>query len=231
MTDDTRTVQRTFSVAVPVERAWRAMTDPKEMEQWFFAFTPAIEFDVFGVPATIEVLEVDHHHRLRYAEQGGPVQTVHGRAEVTVTFEDIDAGTRITITRSGFGDGADWDAAIESTSRGLEESIADFVLYVEGGVSYPRHQRQPCSPGVLGTDARGGLLVQSVTPESFAHRLGLRPGDVLVELGGAAVFGHRELLFFARSHQPGDVGEAAWVRAGTLLRGKAELLGWQPPKP
>ena len=86
MTEDTRTLQRTFSVAVPVERAWRAMTDPKEMQQWFFAFTPAVdsdagvaggEFDVFGVPATIEVLEVDHHHRLRYAEQGGPVQTVH----------------------------------------------------------------------------------------------------------------------------------------------------------
>ena len=53
-------------------------------------------------------------------------------------------------------------------------------------------------------------------PAGFADQLGFQPGDVLVELGGAAVFGHRELWFFMRQHQPGDEAEAAWVRDGQL---------------
>lgn len=230
MTDDTRTIQRTFSVAVPVDRAWRAMTDPEELAHWFFGFTPSDagsggEFDMFGTPARIELLEADRPHRLRYAEEGGPVPTMHGRAEVTVTFEDVDVGTRITITRSGFGHGADWDAALESTGRGLEESIADLILYLETGVSFPRHPRQPTWPGLNGTESNGGLLIHTVDPDSFGERLGLKPGDVLVELGGAAVFGPRELMFFLRSHKPGEVADAAWARGGELMRGNAELAG------
>lgn len=236
--DDSRTVERTFTVTVPVERAWKAMTDPDEMAQWFFAYSPGDEadgvggdVDFYGRPARIDVLEVDRHRLLRYAEEGGPVRTVHGRAEVTVTFADaaVDGATRITITRSGFGDGAEWDAAIEQTGRGLDENIADLILWLECGVSFPRHQRQPAFAGLLGFDDRGGLLVHSVEPGSFGERLGLIGGDVLVELGGAAVFGQRELLFFLRSHTVGDVVDAAWVRDGALVRGKVELDGWRPP--
>ena len=139
----TRSIDRTFSVSVPVERAWRAMTDPAELAQWFFrplgeGDTPD-GFDLFGSKTEIEVLDVEPLQRFRYAETGGAVPKVNGYAEVTVTFEDAGSGTRITITRSGFGDGPDWDAAIEMVGRGLEETIADCVLYVETGVSYPRH--------------------------------------------------------------------------------------------
>jgi S1-C subfamily serine protease len=66
-------------------------------------------------------------------------------------------------------------------------------------------------PGLVGTESNGGLLIHAVDPDSFGERLGLETGDVLVELGGAAVFGPRELLFFMRSHQPGEVAEAAWA--------------------
>jgi uncharacterized protein YndB with AHSA1/START domain len=226
---ESRAIQRSFSVAVPVDRAWRAMTDPDEISRWFFPFNPLAsgegEFDMFGEAASIDVLEVDPLRRLRYAEKGGPVRTVAGRAEVTVTFEDQGSGTRISITRSGFGDGEDWDAALESTGRGLEESIADLVLYLETGVAFPRHPRQPCPPGLVAREALGGLRVETVEPAGFADHLDLQPGDVLVELGGAAVFGHRELWFFMRQHQPGDEAEAAWVRDGQLVRGRARLGG------
>jgi hypothetical protein len=74
--------------------------------------------------------------------------------------------------------------------------------------------------GAVGTGEHGhGVAV------SFADHLGLQPGDVLVELGGAAVFGHRELWFFMRQHRPGDDADAAWVRGGQLVRGRARLVG------
>jgi uncharacterized protein YndB with AHSA1/START domain len=208
------------------------MTEPAELARWFFkpvgdAETPAA-FDLYGSVANIEVLEVDPHRRYRYSEAGGPVPKVDGYAEVTVTFEDLGSGTRITITRSGFGDGPDWDAALESVGRGLEESIADLVLYVETGVALPRHPAQRSGTGIVGYEAPAGLRVRSVEPDSFGTRLGLEPGDLLVELAGAAGFGKRELLFFMREHAPGEQIDTAWVRDGQVCRGRAELDTWRP---
>ena len=133
------------------------------------------------------------------------------------------SATRITISRSGFGTGEDWAAILESATNGIDESIADLVLYLETGVSFARHPVQVCYPGLWGRGAHGGLLVESVIDDTFAERLGLRSGDVIVELDGAAVFGNRELMFFARTHEPGDFGRAVWVRNGELQRGHAEL--------
>jgi membrane-associated protease RseP (regulator of RpoE activity) len=208
------------------------MTEPGELAQWFFS--PVAEgdvpsgFDLYGSETEIEVLEADAHRRFRYSETGGPVPKVDGYAEVTVTFEDEGSGTRITITRSGFGEGPEWDAALESVSRGLDESIADCVLYVETGVSFPRHPRQRGGTGIVGRDSPGGLLVHAVEPDSFGSRLELDAGDVLVELGGAPVFGNRELLYFMREHQPGERVDATWVRNGHLCRASAELDAWRP---
>jgi uncharacterized protein YndB with AHSA1/START domain len=232
---DSRTVTRTFSVAVPPERVWKAMTDPAEMEKWFFGLTPAPregragdsggQFDMYGTPTEIELLEVERLRKLRYAENTGRGERI-GRAEVAVTFEDEAAGTRITVTRSGFGDGSHWDGVIEQNGRGLEETFADLILYLETGVSYPRHQRQLIHPGFSGTETHGGLLVRSVEAGSFAAEVGLHAGDVIVELGGAAVFGHRELIFGLRSHQTGDHVEVGWVRGGELVHGKAVIPVW-----
>jgi uncharacterized protein YndB with AHSA1/START domain len=227
----TRTIDRSFSLSVPVERAWHAMTDPTEIAQWFFppigdGATPD-GFDLFGAPTEIKVLEVDPLRRFRYSETGGPVPKVNDYAEVTVTFEDEGTGTRVTITRSGFGRGTDWDAAIEMVGRGLEESIADCILYVETGVSYPRHPARRSYSGIVGFDTPAGMRVHSVALGTFGDDLGLVPGDLLVELGGAALFGRRELLFFLRAHAPGEVVDAAWVRDGQLYRARAELSAWQ----
>jgi uncharacterized protein YndB with AHSA1/START domain len=228
----TRSTERTFAVSVPVERAWQAMTDPAELAQWFFAPIGDGDrpdgFDLYGSPAEVDVLEVEALRRFRYSETGGPVPKVDGYAEVTVTFEDLGSGTRITITRSGFGDGPDWDAALESVGRGLEESIADFVLYVETGVSLPRHPAQRSGTGIVGYDAPAGLRVRRVEPDTFGARLGLEPGDLLVELGGGALFGNRELFFFMREHVPGEQIDATWVRDGQLCRASDVLDRWRP---
>jgi len=235
----TRTIERTFEVSVPVDRAWSAQTDPAQIANWFFrpiggAVSPdgsAVPggFDTYGTAAQIEILGGEPQRWFRYAETGGPVPKMRGYAEVTVTFEEIESGTRITITRSGFGEGPEWDVAMELVGRGLEESIADFVLYVETGAGYPRHAGGSSSAvGVTGRSTTGGVRVEAVEPDSFGSRIGLRAGDILIELAGAPVFGNREVAFFQREHERGEHVEAAWVRDGKVLRAKAELGGWSP---
>ena len=231
---DTRTVTKVFSVSVPVPRAWQAMTDPAELPHWWFPLTDpdATEpdgFDLYGNEIEIDVLDFELHKYFRYAERGGPVARVEEAAELTVTFEEEGSGTRITMTRSGFGNGADWDAVLDNVSRGMDESIADLVLYLETGQGYPRHPSGARGgSGLIGIESDGGLVVHAVLPDSFASRLGIQSGDTVVELGGAAVFGIREQVFFQRVFAAGQETDAVWIHDGALQRGRATLGEWNP---
>jgi len=62
-----------------------------------------------------------------------------------------------------------------------------------------------------------------VQGDTFADRLGIKEGDLLVEMGGASVFGFSEVQFFTKEHGPGESATAAWIREGRLMRGSAEL--------
>ena len=71
------------------------------------------------------------------------------------------------------------------------------------------------------------MVVHAVVADSFAARLGIEPGDIVVELGGAAVFGLRELVFFRRVFAAGQAADVAWVHDGELMRGREVLDEWQ----
>jgi hypothetical protein len=160
---------------------------------------------------------------LRYRQQPRSVPPVGGLIETCTTFEIEGTGTRITITHSGFGDGDQWDFILESMSAGSDESVADLILYLETGVGFPRHPVERGYHGIQAHEVPAGLVVYAVEPDTFATRLGLQRGDLLVELGGAPVFGYRELWTIARASEPGTETSAAWVRDRALYRGTAAL--------
>jgi membrane-associated protease RseP (regulator of RpoE activity) len=179
--------------------------------------------EILGQERTSEVLEFVPRQSFRTrtvlsGREGFGVEP--GTREMTVVFEATDSGTRITITHSGFGD--DWD--LTGVSRGVDETIADLILYLETGVPFPRHHHGEKSwIGFKAREVRAGLELMAVQPDTFAGRLGLVAGDVLVELGGASVFGFAEIQFFTKEHGPGERAHAAWVRDRQLMLGSAEL--------
>ena len=102
----TRKVEKVFTVAVPISRAWEAFADSHERSQWEAAeyeIDPRpdgiVRWKLPGVEATGRVEEADPPRLLRHTELTGP----HAGCEVTVRFEEAGAGTRIVITHSGFG--------------------------------------------------------------------------------------------------------------------------------
>jgi len=221
--------ERTFTVAVPVERAWRAFTDPAELAAWFTPRTDAVEarpgtepvdFTLQGTTFQIEVLEVEPQKLLRYKQ--GPGVTP-GATDVTVAFEAIDRGTRITITQVGFGEGDDWLEAFQGIQMGLAESIFDLILYLEHGLSHPRHHPSRSVLGVGVHDVGAGLRVYYVGPKTFAEAAGLQPGDILLELNGAPVFSRPEIAVITREHRPGEEVEATWARGDQVMRACARL--------
>jgi uncharacterized protein YndB with AHSA1/START domain len=222
-----KSFEKTFVVAVPVERAWQAMTDPAELNQWYFPVRVgddgSLETEILGQERPTEVVDFEpgKMFRTRTAMTGREAWGVSpGTREMTVVFEALESGTRITITNAGFGEHDD----LSGVMRGQEETIADLVLYLETGVAFPRHHHGEKSwIGFSGRERRCGLEVMSVQPGTFAEGLGLRTGDILVELGGASVFSFAEVQFFTKEHAPGEEVSAAWVRNGQLMRGMAKL--------
>ena len=75
---------------------------------------------------------------------------------------------------------------------------------------------QPLNPGLAeffgGTER--GLVVLQVLSGTPAHRLGLRPGDVIVEAGGRRVSGPEGLRHALMEHSPVEI---RWLRRGQPL--------------
>jgi uncharacterized protein YndB with AHSA1/START domain len=222
--------ERTFSVRVPPERAFRAFTEPDELEQWL---TPKFHVDAdAGAPGVkaeaespggqvhFEVTQIKDDELLAYRQWAADPDT---GIDVTVVFEPVEGGTKITVTHAGFG--GDSILTSDSVRNGIAESYADLILYLEYGVSFPRH-RDMASKAWLGAtfrDAGAGAEVDDVESGGFADQAGLQPGDLVVQLGNGAVFGNRELMFFLREHDVGDEAQAVWARNGGIHRGSGRL--------
>lgn len=222
--------EKTFSVRVPPERAFRAFTDPSELEQWF---TPKFDADAEeGVPGVtadaaspggdvhFEVTQIKGDELLCYRQWAADPET---GIDVTVVFEPVEGGTRITVTHAGFG--GDSILKSDSVRNGMFENYADLILYLDHGVSYPRHRDITTEAwfGALFLDAGPGAEVADVEAGGFADEVGLRPGDILLQLGAGAVFGNREVMFFLREHGVGDEVEAVWAHDGSIHRGTGRL--------
>jgi uncharacterized protein YndB with AHSA1/START domain len=92
----------------PIEKVWRAITDPKAISQWLMEndFEPKLghKFMFRSKPqpgwdgiVNCEVLELDPPRRLSYSWSGGGLNTM-----VTFLLEPATKGTRLRLEHKGF---------------------------------------------------------------------------------------------------------------------------------
>src|ERR1700687_1649589 len=171
--------ERTFVVAAPVARAWAAFVETQEREAWMMPpghdaltnpGTPVM--DGFA-PGEIRIDAVETHQSLAWSQRPAGLE---GWYQVTVTFEEVASGTRITIVRSGFGDTEDWRHYAANTARGWDEHVADLILYLETGVSVRRHWAFRSGLAATTLESGAGVRVTHVVPGGFAAEAGLRAG-------------------------------------------------------
>jgi uncharacterized protein YndB with AHSA1/START domain len=218
--------ERSFAVSVPAERAFRAFTDPNELTQWFAKrFDPSEDQEAGqaatpGGPMNFEVTQIKDNELLCYRQWGA---SPDAGIDVTVVFEPVEGGTRITVTHAGFG--GDSILNSDSVHRGMDESYADLVLYLDRGISYPRHRDLAAitTIGALVADTDAGAEVVEVVDGELAAELGIEPGDLILQLGKGAVFGNREIVFFLREHDVDDEVDVVWAHGRELRRGRGRL--------
>lgn len=219
---NTDSYRRTIVVAAPLERVWRAFTVPEELSVWH---------------GRAEVFEAVSGGRVRFADPGhAPVEGVVEEArpnellrwrvvgDATVIEQRFRAsGEKTRVDVSHLNDQAWPFDEYEAISLGWDESLADLMLLVESDVRFTRHMTFKSTLGITTKTTPAGVEVVTVTPLLFGDMVGLKPADLLVQLGSAPLFRHSDLALLTREHAAGEVLEAIYVRNGRLCRGSAPL--------
>jgi hypothetical protein len=216
MTRDPITWRKTFSLGFAPERVWEA---------WFAhegADGPPQVGASFALPdaagTVVDVTAVEPASRYEWTETAGDA-----RCEMTVTFEAEATGTKLTVTRYGFGEGPEFEVYRTSHELGWTEHIADLALFLETGTSRPRHLEDRCATGVVFADGESGMRVVHVGEPSLGAEAGLRPGDVLLDVDGAAVYSRSDLWLLARLLDPGRSVTVGFVRDGRACTGTGRM--------
>ncbi len=136
-TETERSIEKTMELSAPIERVWRAITDPAEVSAWFgdralFAAEAgsdgALEWDNHGSFA-MRVEEVAAPTRLVWSwmhEAGVAFDpAVATRVEWTLT-EREDGGTTLFLRESGFRT----DLHHQQNTEGWNSELAELAEYV-----------------------------------------------------------------------------------------------------
>ncbi|MCE7002671.1 SRPBCC domain-containing protein [Kibdelosporangium philippinense] len=221
--------QKTFALSVPVDRAWQAFTDAKDLEVWLTGTVQEADVRQGGRIAWAEddygrlvwdIVEADPPNKLVYKESSSilPVPT-----DVTVTFEESQSGTKITVTQAGFGEGENWQTHLDNVGLAWVQTLAALDLYLRTGARFDRFFTFQSGLGMLTDDLLAGPVVLSVDDGAFAAKAGIQRGDIILKLGTAPVFSRSDLWLFNREHPIGEEVEVTYARSGEVLTARAAL--------
>lgn len=181
-TDKARAIEVTLEIAAPVERVWKAITDPRELERWFplqARVTPGVGGEVFmswGPPweggSRIEAWDENERLRTRGFMEHGDASLVE------YTLEARGGKTLLRLVHSGFAKGGDWeDELLGGTRRGWRYELRSLRHYLERHAGADRSTLWP-KANVRGTAAE--VWKRLLGKDGFAREgrvEGLKEGD------------------------------------------------------
>src|SRR5262245_8792399 len=110
----------------PIERVWRALTEPDQIAQWLMEndFAPRVghRFTLREIPpprewrgyVDCEVVTVEPPHRLVYTWDGGSTPPT----QVSYALSAIPGGTRLRLEHTGFAAGGEWGMTVRDILAG-----------------------------------------------------------------------------------------------------------------
>lgn len=144
--EGTYTVRRTIRIAAPIERVWRAVTEPEHISQWFGRTVldgsgpgaqGTMTFPDYGaVPIRVEAMDAPHTVTYRWGNDdalGHLPDTVDDETSTVFTFtlETVADGTRLTVVETGFDRTSDPAANLASHGEGWVSELDKLVAVLE----------------------------------------------------------------------------------------------------
>ena len=217
--------RRKFEISVPVERVWSAVINPEELGK---LMSPP-ENPVTVQPQSrhslsrLNVLEAKENECLRWSMENLDNEVI---AEFTMVFESTETGSRISVTRFGFGEDEESDIFSDAHILGWSQGFMDLILYLETGRMVHRHY-DGCylsAMGVMYKQAQAGLEVRRVNAGSFGEQAGLEVGDRIVRLAGSPVFTRADVWQQIGLREPGNEITVEFIRGRELMTSSGKLI-------
>ena len=130
---------------------------------------------------------------------------------IAITFEHVDTGSRIKVVQSGFDERFVAGAGDSFWTHG-QHIFADLHLFFEVGVIAKRAWAAWSPLGARVLPEPYGLRVVTVRAGTWAERVGLEAGDILLTVSGAPLYTPEELGIVERIVRTGDEVVATWAR-------------------
>lgn len=133
-------IERSIWIAATRERVWQAITDPKQLQQWFSPNTPwelsslkvggkyyVIDTETNGEMYVQIIEHMDPPHQFITHSDSGTERTIY-------TLEEENGGTRLALTHTGYEEQPDasrWNT-MEQNSAGFGMMLQNVKAVVEG---------------------------------------------------------------------------------------------------
>ena len=149
---------------------------------------------------------------LMSGDSGGPLFDLDGKLVGIHSRIGVASAQNIHVPIDTFTQTWDRLAAGETWGNGLAD--------VRGGGGL---RRATPSLGATAVEDDKGMKLTEVKPESAAEKGGLKVGDVLQKVDGAAVHNRQDLIAAIYSRKPGDVVKLAVLRAEKAVEVEVKL--------
>ena len=141
------TVRRTIRIAAPVEKVWRAVTEPEQISRWFGrteldgagpGARGSITFDGYGrVSLAIEAVDAPRLISYRWGNDDAlghlPDELDDHATVFTFTLKAVDDGTELTVVETGFDRTSNPASNMAEHAAGWVEELDKLVALLEGG--------------------------------------------------------------------------------------------------
>ena len=146
--EGTFTVRRTIRIAAPVEKVWRAVTEPEHISRWFGRTVldgtgpgaqGTMTFPDYGaVPIRVEALHAPRMVSYRWGNDdalGHLPDSVDDDSSTVFTFtlEAVAEGTELTVVETGFDRTSDPAENMAAHGEGWVSELDKLVALLEGG--------------------------------------------------------------------------------------------------
>jgi len=141
------TVRRTIRIAAPVDKVWRAVTEPEHISRWFgqtvldgagVGATGTMTFEGYGViPLRVEAIDAPRSVSYRWgnddaADRRPDVLDEATATVFTFTLDEVAGGTELTVVETGFDRTSNPASNMADHAQGWVEELDKLVALLEG---------------------------------------------------------------------------------------------------
>ncbi|OSZ73782.1 hypothetical protein CAP36_17420 [Chitinophagaceae bacterium IBVUCB2] len=144
-------------------------------------------------------------------------------------------GDKVTVNGKPVEEYKDGDVTVRSTKVRDYDALTNLYNATGGAWSFDekngrsmlRTDANHAMLGVTTEETEGGVLVNDITKESAAEKIGLKEGDIITKIDDKKIASPDELSKAIREHKPGDKVAVTYLRDKKEQKATGELTKWK----